>query len=166
MPLQAVHDDRTGHSALTDLIVRFSVHVRMIPVEAGLLILRDVHYVVQALAWTREHSKHVVARGVGRGTEAVKMQIYIALISGSRSQLVGLRDVDRVARIHSDRRCGFVKTVDSELRKAGVCAQVDDQRPPILDRGRHARWTRFQPQRGVLEVSGGRRAYQNDRSRA
>ena len=68
--LQALDDDRTRHAARADLETRLAVDVRVVPIEAGLLILRHVNDVVQILAGFRERAEHVVARCARRRAEA------------------------------------------------------------------------------------------------
>jgi hypothetical protein len=58
--------------------------VRVIPIETGRLVWRDVHDVVKRLPGSSQHPEDVISGSVWRRSDTVKMNIDIELIASDR----------------------------------------------------------------------------------
>ena len=92
---ETLDDDRARHSTFAHLIGRFTVDVHVIPVESRLLIVRNVHDVMQFLARLCKHSEHVVTVAARRNGQSVKVEIGVAAIPvlGGRSSVRSISNV-------------------------------------------------------------------------
>ncbi len=104
MPGKTLDHDRARHSAFTHLIRGFTMDVHVIPVESRLLIVGNVHDVMQLLARLCKHAKHVVTIASRRHRQSVKMEIRVGADSLVRRKIVGEVDLERLAGRDLNRR--------------------------------------------------------------
>ncbi len=78
--------------------------VHVIPVESRLLIVGNVHDVMQLLARLCKHAEHVVTIASRRHRQSVKMEIRVGAHSLVRWKVVGEIDLERLAGVDFNRR--------------------------------------------------------------